>query len=87
MCKISMHNIEELKGFIWDENRDFSTAENLILTVGQTSAFIKTLLDTEDPADILVKAYNSWIELLHDFPEDEFLTMCFYSEGIPKWEV
>lgn len=85
--QVSMNNIEELKGFIWDENRDFSTADNLILTVAHTSAFIKMLLDTEDPVDVLVEAYNSWIELLQDFPENEFLTMCFYVNGLPKWEV
>ena len=72
--------LKELKLFIYEENRDFSSDENKILFIKDVRDFIEYELDNNDNTFCLKNAYLGFLDAIKEFDDEEFLTMCTFEE-------
>ncbi len=75
------NTLDELKLFIFEENRDFSSVENMILTVLDAKIFIHNLTLKEINTHEMSDQYEKFIHILVHFKESELITLCTFQEN------
>lgn len=62
--------LNELKLFIYEENRDFSSDENMIITVIDTMKFIHEISRVENNTKEMINMYSKFLAVLSFFEEE-----------------
>ena len=82
--KVEAGSLEDLKGFMYDENLNQSKFENKIITVEDARKFLVYILHNENNCKALDWTYNEWLDRMKDLEDLTFITMIYEEDN--KWK-